>query len=224
MRKVLLVILMFIVGLAPQTFSQTPIDLVNIKRITQDSTQEYYYPRLVDEFVKSPEYFPLAKGVHIYYGQLYSKGYKVFNLTEDRTDFNKFLQRQNLRKAIPIGEKLLAENPIDMEILSKMSFCYDREGQQELAAKLKSRISVLHRVILSSGDGDRFESPYKVVAVPDEYVIMGIERMEGISRQSKPGLNSTVDIWSVKLKGSQEQKPLCFEVLRNMDAMSGFNK
>lgn len=222
MRRVLFAIFLFTFKFSSLVYGQSPIDLDAIKLATLDSGHEHYYPKLVDEFLKSPEYFPLAKGTYIYYGQLYSKNYKVFNISKEKTDFDKFLSRQNFKKAITLGEKMLAENPVDLEILAKMGFCYDKNGQQELAGNIKSRIDVLRRVILSSGVGDSFESPFKVVSVADEYVIMGIEGIQGISRSSKGKEDSTVDIWSVQIEGSKEEKTLCFEVLRNMDAISNF--
>jgi hypothetical protein len=217
-------ILFFLFGLPTSLFGQSQIDLDKIKQVTQDSTHAYYYPKLTEEFLKYPADFPAEKAIHIYYGQIYSKGYKIFNLTPERAEFNKLLKEQDLDKAILIGEKLLSDNPVDIEILSKLSFCYFKGGQQEKAGKLKIMVGILHPVILSSGDGDRFESPYKVVSVTDEYAIMGIERIEGISRQSKSGPSSTVDIWLVKKNGDPEQKTLCFEVLRNMDAFRSLRK
>ena len=222
MHKVLFAIFVFTFKFSSLVYGQSPIDLDAIKLATRDSSHEFYYPKLIDEFGKSPEYFPLTKGIYIYYGQLYSKSYKVFNISKEKTDFDKFLSRQNFKKAITLGEKMLAENPVDMEILAKMSFCYDKSGHQKLAGNIKSRIDVLRRVILSSGVGDSFESPFKVVSVADEYVIMGVDGIQGVSRYSKRKEDSTVDIWSVKMQGSKEEKTLCFEVLRNMDAISNF--
>lgn len=221
MTKALLLFLI-IIGLSKtdKVLGQAPVDLESIKLITRDSSQAYHYPKLLEEFVTSPEYFPYAKGVHVYYGYLFTKEYKAFNLSKDRVDFNKLLSRRKWSRAAELGEKLLAENPVDMEILSKLSFCYDRNGQQDLAAKLKHRIGVLHRVVMASGDGNRFESPYKVISVSDEYVIMGIERIEGLSRQSKSGNNSIVDIWTARASGKQDQQTVCFEILRNLEGIS----
>ena len=206
-------------------FGQSAIDLDKIKRDTQDSTNAYFYPGLVDEFVRSPENFSLDKGMHIYYGQLYSKGYKIFNLSEDRMLFDKFFNRENWNKALPYGEKLLGENPVDLEILRKMRFGYYQRGRKpEIVKSLKTRIDVLRNVILASGDGNTFESPFKLVAVSDEYAIMNIEGIEGINRQSNMLVNSVMDIWTVKKKGERKRKTMYFEVLRNMDAFRSLEK
>jgi|GEM_PF-1882344 len=224
MRKVLLVIPFFAIIFSTGVFAQSAIDLDKIKLVTQDTTNEYAYATLVEEFLKNPESFSIDKGSYIYYGQLYSKGYRIFNLSEDRTKFDKFSNRQNWKKALPYGEKLLIENPVDIEILRGMRFGYIKDRQLELAKNLKIRIGVLRNVILASGDGNTLESPYKVVAVSDEYAIMNIEGIEFITRESQMRANSVVDIWSVKIKGERKRKNMYFEVLRNMSGLPGLKK
>ena len=189
---------------------------------TQDSLSEYYYPKLVKEFSAAPEYFPLTKGRFLYYGYIYSPTYKVYDFSKDRREFDKFLDKRNWKKSIPLGEKILLENPVDIQILNKLAFCYKENNELEKAALLKERAHVLYRVILSSGEGESKESCYKIITIGDEYIIMAGEGIKGISRQSERKENSVMDIWTIKDPKSNQEKRLYFELVQNMEAMPKF--
>lgn len=105
-------------------FCQNNIDLEEIKVFTQDSTSEYFYDSLIQEFQDNPSSFGAAKGLNIYYGKLFSKYYKTFNFSEDERKFNEFLSRRNFKKAIPLGEQILKNDPVNFEIIFKLVGAY----------------------------------------------------------------------------------------------------
>ncbi len=220
MQKLLLVILILIsTGIIK---AQDKIDLQKVKSAAQDSVSEFYFPKLVKEFSVAPEYFPLTKGKYLYYRYIYSPTYKVYDFSKNRSEFDKFFDRRNWKKSIPLGEKILLDNPIDVGMLNRMVYCYNQTNELDKAALLKGRADVLYRVILSSGEGESEESCYKIINIGEEYIIMAGKGIKGISRISKRKENSVMDIWMTKDSKSNQEKRLYFELLQNMDAMPKF--
>ena len=195
------------------------IRLDEIKSATRDSSNAYFYPRLIDEFVSQPEYFSADKGKFLYYGQIYSRYYKLFDFGKNVGQFNLQMQRGRMKKAIPLGEKVLEENPVNLEVLMKLGYCYRKDNQPEKARTMQDRAAVLIRAIESNGDGSSEEQAYKVISISDEYVVMGKEGFTQISRKSKQQAHSVIDILEVRDAKSKDPRPLYFEVLYNHDAI-----
>jgi hypothetical protein len=211
MHKITIIFLMLISNF--QVKGQDKFDLDQIRISILDSNSEFYYAKLTKDFSVAPGKFSLAKGLHIYYGQLYAPAFNPLNFKEERKEFNKFLDEETWPMAIEIGQKILAENPVDLEILSKMVYCYKKNGQRDKSSMAENQTEVVIKAIVSTGKGSE-EAPYKVIQIRDEYVVMGEKDIVGISRQSRLRTYSTIDLWSVKYPNAKDYGTLFFEVLR----------
>lgn len=204
--------------------SQNTIDLEEIKRLTKDSTSRYFYDTLVSDFMTVPHSFEMTKGLNLYFGKLYSSYYKIYNFSHDEVEFDKFLSRRNYKKAIPLGEEILKHDPVNLEILLKMLTCYIDTDEKKLTDLTRTKISVLYNAILYSGTGENKELAYKVVAIGDEYAIMGILGVQGLTRISSMNISSTTDSWKIRDQKTGDKRDLYFEVLINKSAMPNFEK
>jgi tetratricopeptide (TPR) repeat protein len=198
-------------------------DLEKIRSATTDSTNQYFYAKLVAEFLAEPEYFPAEKGIYLYYGHMYSEYYKYFKYSKQAGQFDKFITNRRYKKAIEVGEKLLEQDPMALDLLLKLNVCYKFENMPDKAAEALKKAEVLLRAIKSMGD-----RPYIVTSVNDEYIFMAGEKLTRIERVSRTptdsekiprtkvqGISSVLDSWDVKDERTNEKKTIFFEVLYN---------
>jgi hypothetical protein len=211
MQKITILLLILLSRV--QVNGQDKFDLDEIRISVLDSSSEFYYPKLIKDFSVTPGKFSLAKGMHIYYGQLYAAVFNPANFKEERKEFNKYLDEETWPKAIEIGLKILAENPVDLEILSKLIYCYKKDGQRTKSTMAENQTGTLIKAILASGNGNE-EAPYRVIQLRDEYVVMGEKDIVGISRQTRVRTYSNIDLWTVKHPNANDYETLYFEVLR----------
>ena len=196
--------------------SQIPIDLNKIKEFVEDSTSISNYRSLVEEFNQNPSALDTNKGSLIYYGKLFGK-YDLYRINFDELNFSELVFKKKYKQAIPKGEDLLKSDPVNLEILSKLLMCYsktDNKGKEELT---KVKVGLLITSILTHGDGLSDSATLKVISVGDEYAMMGMLGISGMSRKSKMSGKSTVDTW--KAKNSKGKRIEFFvEVLYNLQA------
>jgi hypothetical protein len=205
----------FLLFFANLSFGQSSLDLKEIERLTNDSTSDYFYPRLISDFNNQPQYFDSVKAKFLYYGKLFTKSYKMFQFSIDEIEFNKLLSKGKYKKATPIGEKILHENPANIEITSKLNLCYKKIGLKENADTTLNKLTLLLNTVFQSGTGKEKENAFKVVAIGDEYAIMAWLGVIGISRESLMNGGSTIDSWKVKESKSGEKYEMHFEWLVN---------
>lgn len=207
--------LSFLLFFANLSFGQSSLDLKEIEKLTNDSTSDYFYPRLISDFNNQPQYFDPVKAKFLYYGKLYTKSYKMFQFSTDEVEFNKLLNKGKYKKAAPIGEKILQENPANIEILSKLNLCYKKTGLTQNADTTLNKLTLLLNTVFQSGTGKEKENAFKVVAIGDEYAIMAWLGVIGISRQSFMNEVATIDSWKVKESKSGKKYEMHFEWLVN---------
>ena len=221
MKHIYLLILIYSTTSIP-SLSQIPIDLNKIKEFVVDSTSTSNYRSLVEEFNQNPSALDTNKGSLIYYGKLFGN-YDLYKINFDELNFSELVLKKKYKQAISKGEDLLKSDPVNLEILSKLLLCYnktDNKGKEEIT---KIKVGLLTTCILTHGDGLSDSTTLKVISVGDEYAMMGILGISGMSRNSKMSAKSTVDTW--KAKNSKGKRIEFFvEVLYNLQAQSKTNQ
>lgn len=205
-------------------YAQGTVDLDEIRRLTQDTNSRYFYDTLVNEFLTDPNNIELTKGKSIYYGKIFSRYYKVYEFSDDENIFHEQVAKKRFWQAIEIGERILADDPINLDILMNMFQCYREVGLLQQARMTGRKIDILYNCILFSGTGETRETAYRVISVGDEYVIIGMLGHNGLSRQSFMMGNSIIDSWTIRDEKTGVKKDLHFEVIVNEEAMSKLDR
>jgi hypothetical protein len=180
------------------TLSQPPIDLDAIKKLAEDTAATSNYRLLIDEFNQTPLALDTIKGTLLYYGKIFTKGYAPYKINFDEINFTELVLKRKYKEAIAKGEGLLKSDPINLEILSKILLCYSKASIKNKAETTKAKVDLLVSSILTHGDGQSEYNTLKVISVGDEYAMMGILGITGLSRNSKLSGKSTFDIWKAK--------------------------
>jgi hypothetical protein len=197
-------------------FAQDSLDLEEIKRAVRDTGSGSGHPVLLEQFNKFPGLLSISKGTTIYYGRLFTEGYKPHQLNFEAIEFTKLLLKKKYKKAIPKGEEILRTDPANLEILAKLLVCYKETGQAANADLTKGKVDLLMASIMTNGSGESKDNTVKVVSVGDEYAVMGMLGIAGLTRSTVITRSSIFDTW--KARGPNGQHMDFFvELLLNKD-------
>ena len=195
------------------------VNLDEIRTLTTDTSSRYYYDTLLVDFLRHPEEFEVTKAITLYYGKLYSRFYKPYHFGEDEVAFDELVKRENYSRAITVGERILERDPVNLAVLLKLLKCYFETKEQSLADLTRVKARVLHNAILKSGSGEQESSPLRVIAIADEYAVLGLMDVKLLTRSSQVYPASVMDRWKVQPKQGKK-KEVWFEVLLNKEAFN----
>lgn len=200
-----------------QKISNIDFDLIKSK--IKDSTSTFYYPTLIDRFVRADTTLTLEEYEYIYYGNVFSENYKPYETSENEEKFLEFYNQKKYNDAIPFGEKVLKENPINLKISFKMCVCQNSLGDKTKAKFYANRYFPLLNCIYNSGDGTSIETAYVVLKVPDEYEILADLELSS----TKQALIGDTDLLTINTKnqkvkeGEKKIESLYFNVSKLLD-------
>lgn len=207
--------LLFFFSARVDVFSQSSLDLDKIKSSIADSNS---YTLLVEQFNTNPSAINVENGAMLYYGKLFSKDFKPYKINFDEIEFSKLVSKRKYKQAIPKGEDLIKNDPINLEILSELSVCYKKAGLTDKANLTEIKVGLLMSSILPYGSGLSKENTLKVISVGDEYAMMGMLGIVGVTRNSLISAKSILDTWEAKNK-SGKRIGFFVEVLNNLQAL-----
>ena len=198
---------------------QCQIDLEQIKALTSDSTSGYFYDTLLNDFLERPHSFEMTKAMNLYYGKLYSRYYEPYSFYwEQERNLDDFLEREDYHRAITIGERILAKDPVNFSLLLKLLQCYLQTKNEEMADHTRAQVDLLHKAMLHSGSGEHEDSAIKVISISDEYAMMALLQVKPTSRRAMVKGSSIIDFWKVRPAQNGGARVLYFEVLLNKNS------
>lgn len=206
------------------TFGQKilSVDFDAIKLEIEDSNSTNYYPLLLEQFSNFDSTLTLNEYKLLYYGSTFQKKYSPYGADSKESAFYKEYNTKNFKAAIPIGEEILKENPINVTLLFKLMvshFQLDEETKSKNYARSYYR---LLDVIYNSGDGSSIKTAYVVINVSDEYQIISDLRLFNTS-QALVGVTDvlTIDTKNQKVeKGQKKIKELYFNVSKPLSHLN----
>jgi hypothetical protein len=193
-----------------------------IKEEITDSTSSNFYSTLIERFVEADTSLTEKEFKLIYYGNVFSENYKPYSSSKSEDKFLELYNKEKYKKAIPYGEKVLLENPVNLKISFKMLVCHDVLEDKVKVKHYAKRYFPLLGCIYKSGDGNSISTAYVVIKVADEYEILADL---GISMASQSLVGST-DKLEINTKIQKEEKrkeiieQLYFNVSKPLDYLT----
>ncbi|WP_192822169.1 DUF4919 domain-containing protein [Rufibacter sp. LB8] len=213
-------LLVLLAGISFSAKSQESIDLKRIKEQTTDPGSVFFYDSLVSQFKTSPATMTLTQAQFLYYGEIFRKGFSTYGQKpEDAKTFNQEIRTGNYEKAIPLGEKALQRDPVDLELIAGLHICYRNTNQPEKTAMFEAKLRLLLSAITSSGSGQSLKEGYWVTSISDEYVFLPLMGLETIRRKGSTGdaPMGMTDIWLIKNQESGKEEELFLTVVNPRD-------
>src|SRR6185295_3639357 len=108
-----LLFLIFIIAGAENSSGQkiSNVDFDDVKSKTQDSSSSQYYPLLLERFRNLDSTLTESDYKLIYYGNTLDSAYKPYWKSDNEKEFMKLYNQEKYQEAIPVGKKVLDENP-----------------------------------------------------------------------------------------------------------------
>lgn len=163
--------------LFPQLKTSVP-DMAAIKAAVTDRTSPYYYPRLMQEYVKNDSTMKLEKYRHLYLGYLFQEDYDPYRPSYPIPNhIISLYSKENPTRAecdsiIRYCELSLADNPLDMIQIQIMISALKSKGNINLAKIWDYKLRYLLMAIVSTGTGLDEENAWFVVETQHEYVLL----------------------------------------------------
>lgn len=114
------------------------IDFNEIENTTTSNTSAYYYPDLLELYLRRDVDLSDEQCTYLYYGSVFAKAYNPFWTSEDVMSFYSFMERGEYAEAIHYGRIIINKHPIDISALSGIIRCYkmvnDTTGIKEYSA------------------------------------------------------------------------------------------
>jgi Domain of unknown function (DUF4919) len=205
------ILLFFQVGYA-QFISKVNFD--QIKENIADTSSNFYYPSLRKRLADLDSTFTHQEYHHLYYGSVFQKYYYPYGTSHAKKNFLKAYENEKFVDAIEKGRVALSQNPVDLEVLLKMSISCLKVDKPILKRYYAKLYYSFLDVIYYSGTGKYVESAYVVISVDHEYYIAGDLGLRVVQQQ----LITDCDLLTFskknqrKVKGRKKIKQLFFNV------------
>jgi hypothetical protein len=131
------------------------------------------YNNLLTRFVDADTTLTEKELAIVYYGAVFQKNYDPYGEHKKAKEFYKFYNEKDYKKALPIGEKILKDNPVDFKLIFKLLVCASVLKDDAKTEKFRFYYSSILNTILYSGDGQSAKTSFVVIKVDDEYTLMG---------------------------------------------------
>ncbi len=115
---------------------------------------------------------------------------------------------ENFDEVAIFCQKILDDNPMDLEARMLLEFAYDQLEQHDLAAQTHAFVSGMLDAIYYSGIGDSFETARSVVAVAEEYTLLSVMGLKMIEQALVEQDGDYYDVLTCKPRGEGEAEPI----------------
>ncbi|WP_027421002.1 DUF4919 domain-containing protein [Crocinitomix catalasitica] len=154
------------------------VDFDDVKQRIYDSTSAYFYAHLYDRIVSGDTSINDKDYWYLYYGNVFQENYHPYGISTKKKEFNNFYTKidqdsSKVAETILLGEQVLIENAVDIEVYLKMFLLLVSQNEIEQAKIYAKHYYGFLNVILSSGDGKAASSAFVVISVDDEYRVVG---------------------------------------------------
>lgn len=158
-------------------FTPEKPDLKAIKAAVNDPASKYYYPRLMEEYLRNDTLMKLDKFRHLYYGYMFQEDYNPYRPKAVQTHIpdpadTPSLTRSECDSVISLCEQSLDDNPFDLKRMMHLILALKMKGKLNLANIWQYKLDYLLMTIASSGNGLDEENAWYVVEPQHEYVLL----------------------------------------------------
>lgn len=219
-----LVVLFFWLSAISMSWGQfiSKVDFDQIKKEIKDSASTFYYPRLKQKMLNQDSSLSVQEYHHLYYGNVFQRYYQPYGISHHKKSLTEAYKLKDYEKVVVLGQEVLEENPVDLEVLLKMSIaCLKLEEEDQKHFYANHYYSFLE-AIYKSGDGKGLMTAFVVVSVDHEYQILGDLGLRAVEQH----LITDCDLLKFKkseqekIKGKKKVKELFFNVRMPLMSLS----
>lgn len=189
---VMAVLLMWSAGAFAQWSSLTKHAIMvpnykNIAKAVSDPTGDFYYPMLMDRFVKGDSTLTFEQCHYLYYGSVFQKNYDPYQDSDNsvRVLMNEISGctgspaevRALNQKALVMAREWAEKSPFSVDALVACLTLASRLENDTVLARYQYRVMQVLAPIMRSGDGKTMKKAMHVLYVSNEYSILQLYQL-----------------------------------------------
>lgn len=199
MKKALLYILIIVAGVAAHAKTTARADLGRpdldaIAAASIDESSRFYYPRLLESFMRNDTTMTAEEFQYFYYGTMFQEDYDPYREAVNPSLLQELLPiyakdkrtRNDKEKMLDYALQVLADNPIDLRQLTNKIYVYEQNRKYDLARIWQYKLNHLLLVIAASGTGADPDNAFVVVYPQHEYDFLNLSGLTATSQRFEP--------------------------------------
>lgn len=154
-------------------------DYKKIEKKIRSKGSDFYYPALMERYMRSDSTFTIEEKRHLYYGYTFQPEYAPYSISDYLDSVKVIMEKNELDSAdyivlLRYSDSLLAHFPFDIRALNHKLMVYDQfENETEFMNHI-IKMNIIFDAILSSGDGAAQETAFYVISTMHEYDVLGM--------------------------------------------------
>lgn len=181
---------MAVIGLFAITnsFAQfNPPDYKKIEKAIKKKNSDFYYPNLMERFIKADSTLTAEQRKHLYYGFTFQPEYSPYGSSDYLDSLRVMWSKEKLtendwKHVAAIGDSILADNPFDLRAINAKLNAFEKLENKEDFDKSVTRMTIILDALLGSGDGRSKKTAIYVISVSHEYDILGLFELQSVGQ------------------------------------------
>ena len=153
-------------------------DIEKIKSEINNRGSRYYYPKLMEQFMRADTAMNLDEFRHLYLGFALQEDYNPYrepSFSNPVANLNSVnLTRQEADTVIHYANLALEDNPFDLQQMSVLISALRQRGQINLSKIWQYKFNYILMAIVSTGTGADEENAWYVIEPQHEYVLLNM--------------------------------------------------
>lgn len=199
---------------AADKFKPEKPDMDSIRANVRNPQSPYYYKKLWKKFESNDTNMTMQEYRHFYLGYVFQEDYNPYRISEFATKIQPLYYKQQHTQAecdtiIKYAELTLADNPFDLSQMQFFVYALKTKRKYARAAIWQYRLNHIIEAILSTGTGQKPESPWVVISPVHEYNIVNFMGLVATDHQE---LENSIDYIMVKPVDKKTPEGFYFDV------------
>ena len=179
MKKIVFVMVVFVqcVAFNIQAQSNGRFNLKGLEMLTQDSSSNYFYPTLLDRFMKNDTTMSNDDMILLLVGYTQTKEYLPADQVVIEDSLSKLNKAGQYTSAALTAANYLALNPVSLSANLDMAFAQKNGKNEKLYNKYTYRALRIIQATLSTGTGNSMEDAIYVLSPKDIYLMLPLQNL-----------------------------------------------
>lgn len=179
MKKLVMIFAIAAFGIAAyaqDAFFSAP-NYTEIEKNIKNSNSSYYYPNLMERYMKGDSTITPEEGRHLYFGYVYQPTYVPSDTSSYNNQLAQVLSKPSFSTSdynniLQYADALLLEDPFNLRALNAKLLVFAQQNNVSEYKSVAQKRKIVQDAIVSTGDGMSDKTPFYVIKVAHEYDIL----------------------------------------------------
>lgn len=180
MKKIILITFILLGNLSySQDWDFEKPNYKKIEKNIQKKESNLFYKTLMTRFQQADSTMTLEEKRHLYYGYIFDEKYSPYSRSDYSDSLRVVLRKEKidslgLNKIIDFTNKMLVENPFNLNAINYQLYSLEKLRNEELFEKRMTQLQIIIDALISSGNGKSKKESFYVIYTSHEYDLLNI--------------------------------------------------